>query len=140
MPQAMMTALCADNIKAKLLQSAINSLPVSRLRRGMGSGDLHLLNADEPASRAAGAVGKTERDRFNDALHQRVERSGLRVAARQFGNISHEVAFFILLDNDGKRIGTLGHGANYTQQMETPLRNGSSLGTDSVGANICTLS
>lgn len=58
-------------------------------------------------------VGEAERDRLGNALHQHVQRLGLRVAAAQFRNIGDEVALFILLDDEGEWIGTPGRRSNY---------------------------
>ena len=42
----------------------------------------------------------------------------LRVTAPPFWNVGDEIAFFILLDDNGERIGTLSDGPNYTPQAE----------------------
>jgi hypothetical protein len=58
----------------------------------------------------ARAIGGAERDRFGHALHQHIQRLGLRMTAAQLWNTRDKIAIFILLDDDSKRIGTLGHG------------------------------
>jgi hypothetical protein len=65
------------------------------------------LVGHESPPRRTRTVGKAERDCFDHALHQHVQRLGLRVTAAQFRNIGYEVAFFILLDDDSERIRTL---------------------------------
>lgn len=105
--------------KPSFFKARINSLPVTRLPQLSqvgASGYLHLLDSDEGSTWRTRAIGEAERDRFSDALHQYVQRLGLRMAAAQFRNIGDEVAFFILFDDDGEWIGALGHGLNYTPQ------------------------
>ena len=103
-------ALRADDLKAELFQRADQLFAGDSFAPWHGgSGQLHPLNADKRSARRARTFGEAECDCFSHALHQHVQRFGLRVTTAQFGNIGYKVAFFILLDDDGKWIGTLGH-------------------------------
>lgn len=87
------------------------------------SRQLHLLDGDESAPRRTRSIRHAQRDRFGDALHQHIQRFGLRVTAAQFWHIGDEVAFVIPLDGDGERIGTLSHESNMRHEPQRLLRN-----------------
>jgi hypothetical protein len=82
------------------------------------------LHADKRATWRAQLVGQAQRNRFLHSFHEHVQRLGLRVTAAQFRNVGDESAFFILLDDDGERNGTLGHGSNYTPATAPTVADG----------------
>jgi hypothetical protein len=62
-----------------------------------------LLDADElKGSGAIRIVFEAELDDFADALHEGVQRFGLRVATAKGRNSGDVKAFLVLLDQDGK--------------------------------------
>lgn len=77
----------------------------------------NLLDANEfKGSGAVFIVLETELDDFADALHEGVERPGLRVATAQGGNGGDVEACFVLLDENGKFLFRL-HSLNLFQEV-----------------------